>query len=207
MRHPVPCRRFRRPVPGISLKALEPAGTAANQSAGKISPAGNRAGLLAAAAPSNFPASPVLHCASAARWLAVTAAPLRSPSPRHRRGRSRRTTERNPLMAIDGQRDADVEGFERARQNAVIVPIDKTSDKAPDHRVYAGPRHEVGAGWGAAVGPIPKGAVARKSPATSSRGSQRAMWVAPSSAGFSSLTRRQRTQFGPNSGEPILRLM
>ena len=32
------------------------------------------------------------------------------------------------------------------------------------------------------------------------RGSQRAMWVAPSSAGFSSLTRRQRTQFGPNSG-------
>ena len=27
-----------------------------------------------------------------------------------------------------------------------IVPIDKTSDKAPDHRVYAGPRHEVGAG-------------------------------------------------------------
>ncbi len=28
-----------------------------------------------------------------------------------------------------------------------IVPIDKTSDKAPDHRVYAGPRHEVGAGW------------------------------------------------------------
>jgi len=29
----------------------------------------------------------------------------------------------------------------------VIVPIEKTSDKAPDHRVYAGPRHEVGAGW------------------------------------------------------------
>ena len=28
-----------------------------------------------------------------------------------------------------------------------IVPIEKTSDKAPDHRVYAGPRHEVGAGW------------------------------------------------------------
>ena len=29
----------------------------------------------------------------------------------------------------------------------VIVPVEKTSDKAPDHRVYAGPRHEVGAGW------------------------------------------------------------
>jgi uncharacterized protein (DUF736 family) len=29
----------------------------------------------------------------------------------------------------------------------VIVPIEKTSDKAPDYRVYAGPRHEVGAGW------------------------------------------------------------
>ena len=28
-----------------------------------------------------------------------------------------------------------------------IVPIEKTSDKAPDYRVYAGPRHEVGAGW------------------------------------------------------------
>jgi uncharacterized protein (DUF736 family) len=29
-----------------------------------------------------------------------------------------------------------------------IVPIDKTSDKAPDHRVYAGQRrYEIGAGW------------------------------------------------------------
>ena len=29
-----------------------------------------------------------------------------------------------------------------------IVPVDKTSDKAPDHRVYtAGQRFEVGAGW------------------------------------------------------------
>jgi uncharacterized protein (DUF736 family) len=33
-----------------------------------------------------------------------------------------------------------------------IVPIDKTSDKAPDHRVYAGPRHEVGAGWSQRAG-------------------------------------------------------
>jgi hypothetical protein len=39
-----------------------------------------------------------------------------------------------------------------------------------------------------------------------SRGSQSAMWVEPSSAGCSSLTRRQRTQFGPNSGAPSLRL-
>jgi len=38
-----------------------------------------------------------------------------------------------------------------------------------------------------------------------SRGSHRAMWVAPSSIGCSSLTRRQRTQFGPNSGAAILR--
>ena len=38
-----------------------------------------------------------------------------------------------------------------------------------------------------------------------SRGSHRAMWVAPSSPGFSSLTRRQRTQFGPNSGAAIFR--
>ena len=28
-----------------------------------------------------------------------------------------------------------------------IVPVDKMSDNAPDHRVYAGPRYEVGAGW------------------------------------------------------------
>ena len=28
-----------------------------------------------------------------------------------------------------------------------IVPVDKVSDKAPDHRVYAGQRYEVGAGW------------------------------------------------------------
>jgi uncharacterized protein (DUF736 family) len=28
-----------------------------------------------------------------------------------------------------------------------IVPVDKTSDNAPDHRVYAGQRYEVGAGW------------------------------------------------------------
>jgi hypothetical protein len=35
----------------MSLKVLEPAGAAANRSAAKISPAGNTAGLLAAAAP------------------------------------------------------------------------------------------------------------------------------------------------------------
>ena len=28
-----------------------------------------------------------------------------------------------------------------------IVPVDKNSDNGPDHRVYAGPRYEVGAGW------------------------------------------------------------
>jgi len=28
-----------------------------------------------------------------------------------------------------------------------IVPVDKKSDEAPDHRVYAGQRYEVGAGW------------------------------------------------------------
>ena len=28
-----------------------------------------------------------------------------------------------------------------------IVPVDRTSDKAPDHRVYAGQRYEIGAGW------------------------------------------------------------
>jgi uncharacterized protein (DUF736 family) len=28
-----------------------------------------------------------------------------------------------------------------------IVPVEKMSDKAPDHRVYAGQRHDIGAGW------------------------------------------------------------
>jgi len=28
-----------------------------------------------------------------------------------------------------------------------IVPVDKMSDNAPDHRVFAGQRHEIGAGW------------------------------------------------------------
>ena len=28
-----------------------------------------------------------------------------------------------------------------------IAPVDKLSDNAPDHRVYAGQRYEIGAGW------------------------------------------------------------
>ena len=28
-----------------------------------------------------------------------------------------------------------------------IVPVDKMSDNAPDYRVYAGQRYEIGAGW------------------------------------------------------------
>ena len=28
-----------------------------------------------------------------------------------------------------------------------IVPVDRMSDNAPDHRVYAGQRYEIGAGW------------------------------------------------------------
>ena len=28
-----------------------------------------------------------------------------------------------------------------------IVPVDKMSDNTPDHRVYAGQRYEIGAGW------------------------------------------------------------
>jgi hypothetical protein len=41
---------FGRPVPACLFEALEPAVTAPNLSAEKISPAGNKAGLLAAAA-------------------------------------------------------------------------------------------------------------------------------------------------------------
>ena len=28
-----------------------------------------------------------------------------------------------------------------------VVPVDKVSDNAPDYRVYAGQRYEIGAGW------------------------------------------------------------
>ena len=28
-----------------------------------------------------------------------------------------------------------------------VVPVDKMSDNAPDYRVYAGQRYEIGAGW------------------------------------------------------------
>ena len=31
--------------------------------------------------------------------------------------------------------------------NLAIVPVDKTSDQAPDYRIFAGQRYEVGAGW------------------------------------------------------------
>ena len=69
---------------------LEPAGAAANLSVGKISPAGNRAGLLAAAALPNFLASLVLRCAPAAArgdgGAVAVSEPETSP------GRSRRTT-------------------------------------------------------------------------------------------------------------------
>src|SRR5580658_960967 len=132
---------------------LEPAAAAANLSVGKISPAGNRAGLLAAAALSNFPASPVLRCAPAAArgdgGAVAVSEPETSP------GRSRRTTERKPLMAItlgtftqldDGVLTGTFKTL-NVTASLAIVPIEKTSDKAPDHRVYAGPRHEVGAGW------------------------------------------------------------
>ena len=30
-----------------------------------------------------------------------------------------------------------------------IVPVERRSDKAPDYRVYAGQRYEIGAGWSA----------------------------------------------------------
>jgi uncharacterized protein (DUF736 family) len=30
-----------------------------------------------------------------------------------------------------------------------IVPVDRTSDKAPDYRVYGSNRYEIGAGWSA----------------------------------------------------------
>jgi hypothetical protein len=64
---------------------LDPAGTAANLSGDKISPAGDRSSLLAAAALEILDPPRSSAALRPLGGLAVSAAPLRSPSPRHRR--------------------------------------------------------------------------------------------------------------------------
>src|SRR5258707_8951620 len=85
---------------------------------------------------------------------------MRSPCPRHRRGRSPRDNPRRHVMAItlgtftrldDGVYAGTLKTLNVTARLA-IVPVDTTSDKPPDHRVYAGQRYEIGAGWS----PVPK---------------------------------------------------
>src|ERR1700732_4995767 len=80
---------------------------------------------------------------------------MRSPRTRHRRGRSPRDNPRKHVMAItlgtftrldDGVFSATLKTL-NVTAALTIVPVDKMSDNAPDHRVYAGQRYEVGAGW------------------------------------------------------------
>src|ERR1700726_1653769 len=80
---------------------------------------------------------------------------MRSSCPRHRRGRSPRDNPRRRVMAItlgtftkldDGVYAGTLKTL-NVPATLAIVPVDKMSDNAPDHRVYAGQRYEVGAGW------------------------------------------------------------
>src|ERR1700720_4099409 len=80
---------------------------------------------------------------------------MRSPRPRHRRGRSPRDNPRRHVMAItlgtftrldDGVFSGTLKTL-NVTAALTIVPVDKMSDNAPDHRVYAGQRYEAGAGW------------------------------------------------------------
>src|ERR1700730_15454610 len=80
---------------------------------------------------------------------------MRSPRTRHRRGRSPRDNPRRHVMAItlgtftrldDGVFSGTLKTL-NVTAALTIVPVDKMSDNAPNHRVYAGQRYEVGAGW------------------------------------------------------------
>src|ERR1700736_2045631 len=80
---------------------------------------------------------------------------MRSPRTRHRRGRSPRDNPRKHVMAItlgtftrldDGVFSGTLKTL-NVTAALTIVPVDKMSDNAPNHRVYAGQRYEVGAGW------------------------------------------------------------
>ena len=56
------------------------------------------------------------------------------------------------LGAFTAQKDGSFTGVLKtlnANANLTIVPVSKTSENAPDYRVYAGngSRYEVGAGW------------------------------------------------------------
>jgi hypothetical protein len=90
---------FHRPVPGMSLHALDPAVAAANRFGARISPAG-RAGLLAAAALSNSPASEVLRCAMAAAEARGVGGAVAVSSRETSQGRALRDPQGRPIMAI-----------------------------------------------------------------------------------------------------------
>jgi uncharacterized protein (DUF736 family) len=143
--------------PCMSLEALDPAGAPDNLSGERISPAG-QAGLLAAAAASaapNSPASQVLRSAPAARTLAVSGASYAVSQREPSQGRPCEIFKGDNIMAItlgtftkldDGVFTGTLKTL-NVTAALTIVPVDKMSENAPDHRVYAGQRYEVGAGW------------------------------------------------------------
>jgi uncharacterized protein (DUF736 family) len=97
----------------------------------------------------------VLRLAPAASTLAVIAAAIavstREPSQeRVLRANLRRTIMAITLGTFTKFDNGAFTGTLKTLHVTVpvsIVPVDKMSDKAPDHRVYAGQRHEIGAGW------------------------------------------------------------
>jgi uncharacterized protein (DUF736 family) len=98
---------------------------------------------------------PILRIAPAARRLAVIAAPAAFSTRETSQERILRTNQRNPVKAItlgtfskfdNGAFTGTLKTL-HVSAAVTIVPVDKMSDNAPDHRVYAGQRHEIGAGW------------------------------------------------------------
>jgi uncharacterized protein (DUF736 family) len=116
---------------------------------------GRQAGLLAGRFAANFPAFQILRCAPAARSLAVIAAPIAVST---RVTSQERILANQPTETIMAITLGTFTKFDNGAYTGIlktlhvtvpvsIVPVDKMSDKAPDHRVYAGQRHEIGAGW------------------------------------------------------------
>jgi uncharacterized protein (DUF736 family) len=135
------------------LKRWIPRPPPATRRIGKISPA-RQAGLLAAATLQIFPpagSSTVFrpHWVQSGSYAVSEREPSQEPFLRTQ------TSEKETTMAItlgtfSKQENGTFTGTLRTLNVSAaisIVPADKHSDNAPDYRVYAGQRYEVGAGW------------------------------------------------------------
>jgi uncharacterized protein (DUF736 family) len=98
----------------------------------------------------------ILRDAPAARPLAVIAAPVAVSIRETSQGTDPANQPTETIMAItlgtftklDGGAYTGILKTLHVTTGLVIVPVDKMSDKAPDHRFYtAGQRYKIGAGW------------------------------------------------------------